>query len=38
MAGIDWLSLVQNTDESQALVSVVRNFPFPNNAVKFLTS
>jgi len=38
MAGIDLLALVQNRDESRALVSVVMNFPVPHNAVHFLTS
>jgi hypothetical protein len=27
MEGIEWLALVQNRDESGALISVVMNFP-----------
>ena len=38
MGGIDWLALVQNMEESRALVSVVMNFPVLYNAVYFLTS
>jgi len=38
MGDIDWLALVQNMEESRALVSFVMDFPVLYNAVNFLTS
>jgi hypothetical protein len=36
--GVDWIDLDQDKDRWRALVNVVINLPFPENAGNFLTS